>query len=200
MAQNIPTETERIAFESQIRELFGRTAYSHKTQEKMADRCEAYQNQLKLVQILLSAITASGVIISLFVGSIYLRYFNAAISFLTFLASGYAKNVDPGASAQKHRQTASDIWNVREKYLSLLADIRADDISIDTLRIRRDSIQQQLYQIYKSAPSTDSWAYAEAQKALKINEELTFTDSEINSLLPSQLWRTDAEFLQEDSV
>lgn len=191
MAQDTLTETDRAAFESQIRELFGRAAYSHKTQEKMADRCVAYQRRLKLTQILLSAITASGVIISLFVGSVYLRYFNALVSLLTFLANGYAKNIDPGASAQKHRQTASDIWNIRERYLSLLTDIRDDKISINMLRTRRDDIQQQIYQIYKSAPNTDARAYVEAQKALKINEELTFTDCEINTLLPTQLRRTN---------
>ena len=188
--QDIPSDSERIAFDSQMRESYGRAAYSHKTQEKMADRCTAYQARLKLIQILLAAITASGVITAIFIGSIYLRYFNAAVAFLTFIANGYAKSIDPGASAQKHRQAASDIWNIREKYLSLLTDIKDDDVALNLLRMRRDEIQEQLYQIYKSAPSTDDRSYKKAQKALKLNEELTFSDSEIDKLLPTHLKRT----------
>ena len=193
MDQDIPSDSERIAFESQIRESYGRVAYSHKAQEKMADRCVTYQAQLKLLQIVLAAITASGVITAIFIGSIYLRYFNATVAFLTFIANGYAKNIDPGASAQEHRQAASNIWNIREQYLSLLTDIKDTDISLNSLRIRRDEIQQQLHQVYKTAPSTDDRAYKKAQEALKINEELTFSESEIDKLLPTKLRRTEVK-------
>jgi hypothetical protein len=190
LAHNTQLDSDRTVLESQVRELFGRTAYSHKTQEKMADRCATYQRRLKLCQIWLSGITASGVISSLFVEANWLPYFTAIVSLLTLILSGYAKDIDPGAAAQQHRQTASDIWNIREKYLSLLTDIRDFSIPTEVLKKRREEIQQQLHQIYKAAPNTDGRAYATAQKALRYKNELTFSDRELDQLLPSQLKRT----------
>ncbi|WP_416147011.1 hypothetical protein [Pseudomonas syringae] len=39
----------------------------------------------------------------------------------------------------------------------------------------------------RGAPQTDSKAYSSAQKALKDNEEYTFSDSEIDCFLPATL-------------
>jgi hypothetical protein len=41
--------------------------------------------------------------------------------------------------------------------------------------------------IYQNAPRTNSQAYGEAQKALKIQEEMTFSDEEIDQFLPTTL-------------
>ena len=100
------------------------------------------------------------------------------------------KDVDPCQAAQKHRETASAIWNIRESYLSLLTDIRDGANSLDSLRARRDALQKALFEIYQTAPNTDSKAYEKAQQALKENEELTFSDAEIDIFLPKPLRRT----------
>jgi hypothetical protein len=95
---------------------------------------------------------------------------------------------DPGAGkAQKHRETASDVWKVREACLSLLTDIRDPALPITDLRKRRDDLQAQLYKIYRAAPHTDGEAYGKAQDALKKNEELTFSELEIDVTLPAAL-------------
>ena len=187
LGQGIRRNQERIMLDSQVRELFGRVAYAHKTQEKMADRCAEYQRRIKVSQVWLSGITASGGISSLFVDAAWLPYFTAVVSVLTLLLTGYAQDIDPGATAQQHRQTASDIWDVRERYLSLLVDIQDPSIPIQALRDRRDVIQEQLHRIYKTAPNTDSRAYATARKALKGKEELSFSNSELDALLPFHL-------------
>lgn len=190
LVHSIPAESERFAFESQVRECFGRAAYSHKTHEKMADRCAGTLGNLKNLQILLSALTASGAIGTLFADQPWVSYATIGVSVATLLLNGYAKDIDPGAVAQRHREAASDIWDVREAYLSLLTDIRDSSISLGDLRQRRDSLQDKLHRIYRSAPHTDSKAYGKAQKALQQNEELTFSDEEIDVLLPKPLRRT----------
>lgn len=48
---------------------------------------------------------------------------------------------DRAARPEKHREATSNIWNIREAYLSLLADIRDGAISMATLRQRRDDLQ-----------------------------------------------------------
>ncbi|MGY4566942.1 SLATT domain-containing protein [Bradyrhizobium sp. USDA 3256] len=100
------------------------------------------------------------------------------------------KDIDPGEVAQKHREAASDIWNIREAYLSLLADIRDPSLSLAELRQRRDDLQAQLHKIYRIAPHTDGKAYGKAQDALKNKEDLTFTDAEIDAFLPAPLKRS----------
>ena len=54
---------------------------------------------------------------------------------------------------------------------------------------QRDEINAELEAIYKAAPRTDSKAYAAAQDALKNQEELYFSDRELDHLLPKELRR-----------
>jgi hypothetical protein len=99
------------------------------------------------------------------------------------------KGFDPGAAAQKHRDTAADLWAIRESYLSLITDMTAGVISNDVARERRDSLQAALAAIYKSAPGTTPEAYGMAQKGLQMLEDYTFNEGEIDRFLPGRLKR-----------
>lgn len=48
--------------ESQVRECFGRVIYTHKTHSKMADQCASTLRLVKIAQIALSSMTASGAV------------------------------------------------------------------------------------------------------------------------------------------
>jgi hypothetical protein len=91
--------------------------------------------------------------------------------------------------AQKHRDTAADLWAIRESYLSLLTDIASGAISHDVGRERRDNLQAALAAIYKSAPGTTPKAYGLAQKGLQTHEDYTFNPGEIDKFLPPSLKR-----------
>lgn len=190
MAASIPVEDERYVLESQIRELYGRCAYTHKTHEKMAERASTYLWRVKWAQIILSALTTGGAIGALFdKSSAIFPLATAALSISMVIVNSYVKDIDPGQDAQIHRDAASDIWNIREGYLSLITDIRDQAFSLNDLRARRDELQGQLHAIYKGAPHTNSKAYAEAQDALQKREDLTFSDAEIDVFLPGSLKR-----------
>ena len=47
----------KLIMESQLRELYGRTVWTHKTQEKCADILRARNHNMKIFQIILSALT-----------------------------------------------------------------------------------------------------------------------------------------------
>jgi len=190
LAPSSPADDERYALESQVRECFGRCVYTHKTHEKMADRNSASLWRLKWAQIILSALTTGGAVGVVFSkSSAWFAYATAALSATTLILNSYAKDLDPGQESQKHRAAASDIWNVRESYLSLLTDIRDTALPIAKLRERRDQLQAQLHEIYRGAPHTNGKAYGDAQDALKNREELTFSDAEIDAFLPPPLRR-----------
>nr|WP_246754448.1 SLATT domain-containing protein [Bradyrhizobium diazoefficiens] len=174
-----------------MRESFGRCAYTHKTHEKMAEGYAARLGHIKLCQIILSALTTGGAVGVIFDrNSLIYPYATALLAIALLILNSYVKDIDPGEAAQKHREAASDIWNIREAYLSLLADIRDGAISLAALRQRRDDLQAQLHKIYRIAPHTDGKAYGRAQDALKNREDLTFSESEIDAFLPAPLKRT----------
>lgn len=183
MAQSSPIEI----IEAQIRECFGRVVWSHKTQEKCADILLTRQNIIKIWQIILSAITTTGILAAVFGKNELIGIISAVISTILLALNTFTKNYDLGGAAQKHAASASHLWNVREKYLSLLTDIRSSSITIEEIRKRRDDLQEQLYSVYKGSPRTISKAYNEACVALKKNEELTLSDEEIDAFLPTQL-------------
>ena len=176
-----------VVVESQIRECFGRVVYSHKTHEKCADIALNVNNRLKLFQIILSAIITTSLIVKIVGDTHWAIYVAALLSTLQFGINAYTKDFDLGEIAQKHSHAASSLWNIRELYFSLLTDIRTNRLSLDQIAIERNKIQELLNSIYKGSPRTNSKAYAMATKSLKLNEELTFSDLEIDNFLPNEL-------------
>lgn len=174
--------------EAQIRECFGRVLWTHKTQEKCADILNGKNNFIKQFQIILSAITTTGIVTIIFdANNQFVKIITALISLALLILNTYLKKYDLGEIAQKHSECASNLWNIRENYFSLLTDIRAGNISIEEMLKKRDKLQNELHNIYKGSPRTISKAYNKATKALKINEEMTFSDEEIDKFLPKEL-------------
>lgn len=181
------TNSQVEILEAQIRECYGRVVWTHKTHEKCTDILNDRNNAIKMWQIILSAITTSGIFITVLGESKEAGILSAVISMVTLALSTYVKKYDLGGMAQKHADAASLIWNIREKYLSLLTDIRAGVISIDDIRATRDKLQNDLYKLYQGSPRTLNKAYEKASKALKEMDEMTFSDEEIDKFLPKSL-------------
>ena len=173
--------------ESQIRELYGRTVWTHKTHEKCADRLLCRNKWLNIIQIFLSAITTTGFLIIIFGDGHIWTIVGIIASTLLFWLNLYIKDANLWQKAQRHADIATDLWNVRESYLSLLSDIKSNAISIDQAKDRRDALQEELFEIYKQAPRTDNKSFKKASKWLKDSQEFTFSDEEIDKFLPEVL-------------
>ncbi len=190
MDQSSPTDgpgaAVRTTLESQLREMYGRAAYTHKTHEKMADGYIARYRLIKTVEIWLSAAAASSLLVAVFGESRCGTIVGAALSTILLGLTLYFKEASLGEQAQKHTVVASKLWGVREQLLSLLVDMH-DGRPLQEVRSERDRLNDLLEDVYKGAPRTDSKAYASAQKALKQSEELYFTDDELDKLLPKRL-------------
>jgi hypothetical protein len=182
--------TQMEILESQIRECFGRVVYSHKTQEKCADIVLKLHKRLKLLLIIISAIVTTSLLIKLFGDQEWALMVGVILSTMLFGLNTYMKDYDLGEISQKHSNAANELWDIRETYLSMLTDIKADQLSINQIISQRDELQKRLFNIYSGSPRTNFKAYKEASKALKINEELTFSDKEIDAFLPKELRRT----------
>lgn len=183
------TDSQNRVLESQIRELYGRTVWTHKTHEKCADIILRRHKTIKILQITLSALTTTGILYTVFgeAGKLCAGVVTSLLSAGLFALNTYTKDYDLGEISQKHSSTASDLWNVRESYLSLLTDLKSDFISAEDASRVRDELQEALHNIYNGAPRTINKAYADATEGLKRKEELTFNDEEIDLLLPKSL-------------
>ena len=179
--------------EGQLRECYGRVVYSHKTHEKCADILLSRLSTIKLLQIILSAIATGGCVAALLGTGPIGAGVGAVFSTALLVLNAYTKDHDLGEIAQKHRQAAAGIWLVREKYLSLLTDLRVGDESLDSIRSRRDALLKELHGAYSGAPSTTVRAYKKAQIAIQQLEEMTFSAKEIDKLLPPELKSAPSE-------
>ena len=186
-SQTNDTPDSRSILEGQLRECFGRVVYSHKTHEKCADILLLRLSRIKLWQIILSAMTTGGFIAAGFGAGKIGVLVGLLVSTVLLVLNAYTKNYDLGELSQKHRQAGADLWIIREKYLSLIADLRMGEKPIETLQKERDDLLEQLYSVYSGAPSTTYQAYKKAQEALKQFEDMKFSDEEINAFLPKEL-------------
>ena len=189
-SQTDDTPQSRSILEGQLREQYGRVVYSHKTHEKCADILLLRHDRIRLAQIVLSALTTAGFVgVALGAGP-EAAMAGALLSSALLILNSYTKKYDLGELAQKHRQAGSDLWLIREHYLSLLVDVRMREKPLEALQQQRDNLIQQLYEVYRGAPSTNYQAYKKAQEALQRLEDMTFSDAEIDKFLPNELKRT----------
>ena len=186
-SQTDDTPDSRAILEGQLRECFGRVVYTHKTHEKCADILLKKLSTVKRWQIILSAITTAGFIGAVFGAGQIGALIGVLVSTALLALNAYTKNYDLGELAQKHRQAGADLWIVREKYLSLITDLKMGEKPIESLQGARDALLEDLHAVYAGAPSTTYEAYRKAQEALQRLEDMTFSDEEIDAFLPKEL-------------
>ncbi|GLS89100.1 hypothetical protein GCM10007916_01670 [Psychromonas marina] len=181
-----------MALLDQVRECYGRVVWTHKTHQKCADIIDDKNNRIKFWQIVLSAITTTGIFAAVFGKIPEVGYVSALVSLILTIINAYVKKYDLGGLSQKHSDAASSLWNIRESYFSLITDLHSSSLTDDEVRKKRDALQANLHKLYKGSPSTNvGKAYEKASKALKEGEELTFSDEEIDKFLPKTLRKTE---------
>lgn len=186
MGQNFQHSVNLYA---QIRECYGKVAYTHKTHEKCADLLETKSHRIKITQIVLSTITTGGFLFSIFGDNQVVSIFGIIASSVLLFLTLYYKDFNLEETAEKHKAAALKLWDVRESYFSLLVDFEL--LGTETVVEKRDALQNELLRIYEQSPRTNQKGYGKAQEALKENEELTFSDEEIDCMLPKNLRKTD---------
>jgi hypothetical protein len=175
---------------AQMREAYGRAAYTHKTHEKQADICYRKHISQQRLLLALTAISSGAFLASLFGLVLSKEWGSLATSFIAVLVSAITlatKNFKHGEETQQHRDVAAKLWNIRESYQSLVVDLQSGECSSADGRARRDQLQEQYAAILSEAPRTTAKAYAAAQDGLKNRQDLTFSDDEIDALLPAAL-------------
>ena len=75
------------------------------------------------------------------------------------------------------------MWGIREGYVSLLVDFEV--LEDNEIQKRRDILCEKVSEVNNNYPATDAKSYNAAQKALQKEEEQTFKENEVDSILPN---------------
>lgn len=181
---------------AQVREAFGRVVYSNKTQEKQADICFTKHRWQQGALIALTAVSSGTFLVTvlgLLGNAVLTSFVTSSIALLVTWMSLGTKTFKFSEEADAHRGVASRLWDVRESYISLIADLMSGTVSDAGGRERRDALQQAARAAYADAPRTSTKAFERAQDGLKNNEEMTFTSHEIDLFLPEALRLEEGE-------
>lgn len=181
---------------SQVRESFGRVVYSHKVHEKQADICfckHRWQQGVLIGLTAIGSVTFLTEVVGLLANRTAASLTTSLVALLVTWASLGAKTFNYSEESEAHRATASQLWSVRESYISLITDLTSGSISSTDAQVRRDELQERVYAIYSTAPRTGGCAFRRAQQGLKNNEEMTFSLYEIDLFLPKALRLTENE-------
>lgn len=186
MERNSQT-SQGYKLESQIREAYGRVVYTFTCHNKIVQRLLKHNNRIKVWQIILSALTTGSFLATILSNKSAAGWVGAIISIVLLILNSYTKNFDLVETAQSHQKAADALWTIREEYVSLLTDF--ESLEPSDIMERRDDLQNRTADIYAQSPRTDSKSYEEAQKALKKDEEQTFSEKEIDVMLPNSIRR-----------
>jgi len=190
------TNTSHTLLLSQIHHLYASVVYTHKIQEKQADIYFRCHRRSQIAMIVLTTASGGAFLASLLNLVLSSSLAALAISFVSLLVSAInltMKTFKYGEQMQKHRDAAAKIWNLRESYHSLMVDLQSEMITLAEGRERRDQLQKEASQIYENAPRTTDKACELAQNALHDDMESTYSDNEINQLLPISLRTTNKD-------
>jgi hypothetical protein len=180
----VPSADE--AFMSELRQTFGRLVYTHKVHEKEAERKVRQTFWLTWGNLtVITTVLATTLAMPLLRGT-DARWLPVASAVIAFGFAAAQLSFQPQAEASEQRSAAKSFLNLRDDYLRLIADAQAG-IRAEVLRARRDVLTGRLAELHSYAPQTSAAAYQRAQQALGASEELTFSDSELNRMLPKEL-------------
>lgn len=167
----------------EIRQIYGRTAYSHKTHEKQADLELGLYSKLTNSQIVFSALTASSLILAVFGDNKYATITGALFATLQFGLNIYLKEINLQEKAGSHSTTAHSLWRVREDLSTLITDMNDKRIDVENVLTMRASLLETLEKIYSSELRTTPKAYKMAQNAIKKSGDLSFSEQELDNLI-----------------
>ena len=155
-------ENKNGILRDQIMEAAGNVQYTFIAHWNIVNRLKKQYWIIKIAQIVLTALAAGGFMTSLISGISQLSWLGGLTSAIALGVNLYMLNFNLPDNIKQHTDAANALWEVRERYKSLLVDF--DSIDIDVVRERRDNLIQVVSEINKGYPGTDEKSFTKAQK------------------------------------
>ena len=182
-------KNEYVALEDLVRTRYASVAWTHKIQEKQAEIYDKRYRILATVNIFAASITSAGIFSLIFTDQTWLKIASAVVSFVTIFISALLKSFDLQSMTKANKETATKLVELRDELQTLILKIKLGEQSVYSLTDEFESLQKRVHAVYSDAPKTTDAAVKMAEVALKVNGDNTFTEKEIDMMLPATLKR-----------
>lgn len=175
-----------------VRHSFATCVFTHKIQEIASEKCEAKLFAVKVFNVILVALVLIMFFLQIrFPQELLWSYVGSGLTVSEVLFLIVQLSFDFEQRAVTHKNSALKYLGLRDSYKNLMVDI-LNEMPLENLVERRDYCQKQFELISELSPQTNRKHYNEAQKrlnkdGLKVGEDFTWSDEEINWFLPSSL-------------
>lgn len=172
---------------SSIRKTYASVVWSHKIQEKQAEIYDAQYACLEKLNIGAASLTSAGIIALIFTDQLWIKIGSALLSFITLFVSAFFKSFELPQIGKRNKETANKLISVRDELELLILKLKTEAASTPDILAKYEELVKKADEIYLAAPNTTPKAVERARQALKIQNDNTYTDDEIDSLLPAEL-------------
>lgn len=169
---------DREKLRKQIADSSVNVIYTYSAHWNIVNRLRKQYKRIKVLQIILTALSTSGFLTSILSGIAWLSWLGGLTSAVSLGLNLYMLNFNVTDDIKKHTDAANELWDVREAYRALLMDF--DALSDDELKVKRDELTHEVSRINKAYPGTDEKAFKKAQREIG---KYTFEDGEAEELL-----------------
>lgn len=173
----------RDSIKKQLIDSHGKVLYTYTAHWKIVDRLKKNYMRIIIVQIILTAISAAGIVSSLVTKVPSLGWLSGVAASISLGINLYMLNFNLPDEIKQHSEAANELWEIRELYSDLLTDF--DVLDDESIRNKRDKLTKLISKVNKTYPGTDKKSYKDAQKALKEEEEQSFSEGEAERLIHS---------------
>ena len=152
----------KTTVKNQIAESAANVQYTFIAHWNMVDRFEKKHKLIKILQIVLTAISTGGFLALLLEIAPSLSWLGALCAALSLALNLYTYRFNLQDDINKHTQAANELWEIREKYKFILSDF--ENLDENEIRQKRDMLMEAVSHINKSFPGTDKKSFIYAQK------------------------------------
>lgn len=162
----------------QITDSAGNIPYTFSAHWNIVNSLKKRYTIIKVIQIVLTALSTCGFLTSIIAGIPCLSWVGGFTSAVALAFNLYMLNFNLPDNIKSHTDAANELWDVREAYKSLLIDL--DDLELNEIRNKRDTLNERVSQINKKYPGTDDKSFKQAQADIG---KYQFKDGEAARLL-----------------
>lgn len=173
--------------EDAVRDMYVRSVWSHKIQEKQADIYQKQYKVMEIISIICASLTSVGILSTIFADHLWIKILSAVLSFVTVFITAYFKSFDLNTLTKVHKEAANQLLIVRNEIICLLTLVKMKGKTVNELESRYQELMDKANEVYKDTPSTTDRAVKKAKEALQITGDNTFTKEEIDFYLPMAL-------------
>lgn len=180
----------------EIEDRFVKICWTHKVQEFQADLHLKKSNTQKWLMAIANGVTTTTAFVSVVTNALETAnatwLWPAITAVIAVFSSIFTLRYKDGVlddKANACKQYAAKCRHIRNKYESLLADVKSGSCDIKELRERRDNIADEENTLYAGdiAPYTTEKAVKLARKSLLQNKDTLTEEHEIKSIVPMHL-------------